>query len=213
MSMFTIPGSAFEGISALGSTPPAPGYHAVKIVSVERKPTDKPHTYRMYVQFENGFRMFDFLHLAYGDDSKPIPGLSDKQIGGRTAALLTVLTSLGFSHSEVSANGIDENWLLFAQNGGRQGYVEFTPGQKGVANSYSSIDSWVTADVFEAMKGKAPEVQAQTQVPAQAQAPAQAAQAPAPTAAIPGVPANGAGIPAQAVAAVPPSPAQTIAGK
>ena len=213
MSLFTIPGSAFEGISALGSTPPEAGHHAVKIVSVEANPKDKPNTYRVYVQFENGFRMFDFLHLAYDKDGKVVPGLTDKQIGGRTAALLTILTSLGFSHADVSASGMNTEWLPYATNGNRQGYVEFTPGQKGVANSYSNIESWVTQEVYENMKGKTVN-DAVAQAQATQAAPAMQAQAPAPTAAIPGVPSNGAGVPAPAVAvALPPSPAQTIVGK
>ena len=56
-----IPGSAFQGISSLGSSVPNAGYYDVTIANIETGANDKPGTRRFHVQFDNGFKMFTFF--------------------------------------------------------------------------------------------------------------------------------------------------------
>ena len=89
MSTFMIPGSAFDGITALGTAPPAAGYYEVSLVEIENKSSDKFGARRFHVQLPNGFKMFDFVHLPWDMDnngtSVQVPGLSEKQVRGRLA--------------------------------------------------------------------------------------------------------------------------------
>ena len=68
-----IPGTAFKGVSSFGSSAPEAGFYAVNIVNIESNPKDKPGTRRFHVQFENGFKMFEFIHLAYDDNGQALP--------------------------------------------------------------------------------------------------------------------------------------------
>ena len=98
---FKISGSAFQGISSLGSSVPEAGPHTVSIVKIETSPNDKPGTRRFHVQFENGFKMFTFVSLPYDDNGNVLPGLTDKQVRGRMAALRTILESLGYTRENI----------------------------------------------------------------------------------------------------------------
>lgn len=155
MATFHIPTGAFEHVTPLGATPPAAGYYAVKISKVENNQRDKAHTRRVHCSFETGFSMFEFLHLAYDEEGNQYPGLEDRQVRGRLAALMTILFSLGFDKADLMNGDVDDNSLLYSTNGNRQAYVEFIPGQKGVQGSYSTIRRFVTKAVFDANKDKA----------------------------------------------------------
>ena len=214
MSTFMIPGSAFDGITALGTAPPAAGYYEVSIVEIENKSSDKFGVHRFHVQLPNGFKMFDFVHLPWDMDnngtSVQVPGLSEKQVRGRTAALITILQSLGYSYQEItSAQGIHDDWFLTSKTG-RKGFVEFIPGQRGVQGSFSTIKSWLPKSAYETLKSSdsQPTVsnnhqaataapQAHTNAGNLAMPPAAATMAPAPT--------NGVSAP-QVAAALPPPP-------
>ena len=212
MTTFMIPGSAFEGITALGTAPPAAGYYEVSIAEIENKSSDKFGSRRFHVQFPNGFKMFDFVHLPWDTDNNgqavQVPGLSEKQVRGRTAALISILQSLGYSYQEITAaQGIHDDWFLTNKTN-RKGYVEFIPGQRGVQGSYSTVKSWVNKTQYEALKDST------------AAQPAQAAAVPATTgnlnlppvaATMAPAPANGAGAPSVGPALPPPpSAAQQI---
>ena len=155
MATFHIPSGSFEHVTPLGATPPAAGYYSVKITKVENNQRDKAHTRRVHCSFENGFSMFEFLHCAYDEEGNQYPGLEEKQVRGRLAALMSMLFSLGFNKQDLVNGDVDDSSLLYASNGGRQAYVEFIPGQKGVQGSYSTIRRFVTKAVFEANKDKA----------------------------------------------------------
>ena len=210
MTTFMIPGSAFEGVTALGTAPPKAGYYEVSIVEIENKSSDKFGSRRFHVQFPNGFKMFDFVHLPWDTDNNgqavQVPGLSEKQVRGRTAALITILQSLGYSYQEITAaQGIHDDWFLTSKTQ-RKGYVEFIPGQRGVQGSYSTIKSWVSKAAYEQLKD--------TEV-AQASAAAPAAtnnlNLPPTAASVAPVPTNGAGAPSVGAALPPPpSAAQQI---
>jgi len=196
-----IPGSAFQGISSLGSSIPDAGYYDVTIVDIETGANDKPGTRRFHVQFDNGFKMFTFFSLPFDDNGQQLPGLTEKQVRGRMAAIRTVLESLGYSKEDIeNAAEINDNWFLGTQNGGRKAYVEFLPGQKGVQGSYSEIKTWLTKQQFDALK-------AADAKPADANVAPAVSASPVPSAA----PTNGAPIPSAGVALPPPaSAAQNI---
>ena len=122
--------------------------------------------------------------------------MTENQTRGRMAAMRTILESLAYSADDIeSAGEINDAWFLSGQNGGRQGYVEFTPGQRGVQGSFSSIDQWINKARYDAL------VAAGTTVKPAVEA------APVATTA----PANGAAAPASGVALPPPpSAAQNI---
>lgn len=195
-----IPGSAFHGISNLGSSAPEAGFYAVDIVTIETSPTDKPGTRRFHAQFETGFKMFEFVSLAYDENGHPIQGLDEQQVRGRMAALQTILASLGYNKSDIDqADSINESWFLSSMNNGRKAHVEFVPGQKGVQKSYHKIKSWVTKTQYDAMKAVTANTQTVEATPSVATAP------------IPAVTANGAPVPSSGVALPPPaSAAQNI---
>ena len=210
MTTFMIPGSAFEGVTALGTAPPKTGYYEVSIVEIENKSSDKFGSRRFHVQFPNGFKMFDFVHLPWDTDNNgqavQVPGLSEKQVRGRTAALITILQSLGYSYQEITAaQGIHDDWFLTSKTQ-RKGYVEFIPGQRGVQGSYSTIKSWVSKATYEQLKDT--EV---AQPAAAAPATNNNLNLPPATASVAPMPANGAGAPSVGAALPPPpSAAQQI---
>tara|TARA_R100000995_G_scaffold84534_1_gene63513 strand:- start:1038 stop:1646 length:609 start_codon:yes stop_codon:yes gene_type:complete len=148
-----IAGNAFQGISSLGSSTPEEGFYPVTIVNIETGPNDKPGTRRFHVQFEAGFKMFTFVSLPYDEGGNMLPGLSDKQVRGRMAALRTILESLGYTKENIeTAQEINDSWFLSSMNNGRQAYVEFVPGQKGVSGSYNEIRKFLTKVQYEALK-------------------------------------------------------------
>ena len=196
-----IPGTAFKGVSSFGSSAPEAGFYAVNVVNIETSPKDKPGTRRFHVQFENGFKMFEFVHLAFDDNGQALAGLTENQTRGRMAGLRTILESLGYTSEDIeNAGEINDAWFLAGQNGNRHGYVEFTPGQRGVQGSYSSIDQWITKARYDALVSSGQDIKEKVEVaPAASVAPA----APVPT--------NGAAAPAAGVALPPPpSAAQNI---
>ena len=179
-----VSGNAFQGISALGSSAPEAGYYEVSVVNIERTPTDKATTRRVYVQFENGFKMFSFLSVPFDDTGAMLTDLTDKQLRGRMAVLRSILESLGYSAADIEgASEINTNWFLTAQNGGRKAHVEFIPGQKGVQGSYNEIGKWLNRKQFEALKNASkPAVSATT--PSAAAKPAVSNGAPVPSAGV-----------------------------
>ena len=187
---FKISGSAFQGISSLGSSVPEAGPHTVSIVKIETSPNDKPGTRRFHVQFENGFKMFTFVSLPYDDNGNVLPGLTDKQVRGRMAALRTILESLGYTRENIeTATEINDSWFLAETNNGRKAYVEFFPGHKGIAGSYNEIKKFMTKTEYASLKTEP--------------APQKTEAAPAPAAA----PTNGAPVPQSGVALPPPASA------
>ena len=151
MTTFQLPGNAMQGISSFGSRPPEAGFYTVSIVEVEKTPRDKPGKRRVHVQFENGFKMFDFLSIPFNDDGTPIVGLSDKQVRGQLGAFRTMLESLGYTGPEIEGGTITDDWLLSSANGGRKGYVEFVPGIQGIQGSYSSVERWMNKAQFDSL--------------------------------------------------------------
>jgi hypothetical protein len=196
-----IAGNAFQGISALGSSTPEAGFYPVSIVNIENGANDKPGTRRFHVQFETGFKMFTFVSLPYDEGGNMLPGLSDKQVRGRMAALRTILESLGYTKENIeSAQEINDSWFLSSMNNGRQAYVEFVPGQRGVSGSYNEISKFMTKSQYEALKSAGNAPTAQEKPVAQAEPVAQATP-----------PANGAPVPSAGVALPPAvSAAQSI---
>ena len=186
---FNISGSAFKGVSTLGSSQPDAGYYEVSGVSMEYKVGDKQDTRRFNVEFPNGFKMFEFVHL-------PVDGLPEKSFKGRLAAMKTILASFGFSDVDIEGGEISDAWFVSTTNGGRKAYVEFVPGQQGVQGSYARINKFLSKEQYE--KAKASGV-----VPVSRDAVG------APRSAAPSVPGIGA-IPAAPSASVG-SPVQTVA--
>tara|TARA_R110000824_G_scaffold82699_1_gene207233 strand:+ start:10068 stop:10670 length:603 start_codon:yes stop_codon:yes gene_type:complete len=190
-----ISGNAFQGISSLGSSVPTPGFYPVSIVDIETGANDKPGTRRFHVQFENGFKMFTFLSLPYDNDGNALPGLTDKQVRGRMAALRTVLESLGYTKENIeTASEINDSWFLSAQNNGRLAYVEFVPGQRGVSGSYNEVKKFMTKAQYEAMKSADKDT-------------TEASPAPTPAAKVQATATNGAPVPPAGVALPPPASA------
>jgi hypothetical protein len=194
-----ISGNAFQGISSLGSSVPEAGFYPVEIVKIEAGANDKPGTRRIHVQFNNGFKMFTFLSIPYDDGGSMLPGLTDKQVRGRMAALRTILESLGYTKENIeTAQEINDSWFLSSMNNGRLAYVEFTPGQKGVAGSYNEISRFLTKAQYSALSADKSEP---------APSPVEAAPVSNP------VTTNGAPVPPAGVSLPPPSSAaQGIVG-
>lgn len=139
---FNISGASFKGVSTLGSSQPEAGYYEVTGLQIEQKAGDKSDARRFHVEFGNGFKMFEFLHL-------PVEGLEKKSFNGRLAAMKTILASFGFSNEEIEGNDISDEWFVSATNGGRKAFVEFVPGQQGVAGAYARINKFLTKEQFE----------------------------------------------------------------
>jgi hypothetical protein len=139
---FSINGAHFRGISTLGSSQPEAGYYEVSGLQVEQKAGDKADARRFHVEFPNGFKMFEFVHL-------PVEGLPEKSFKGRIAALKTILASFGFSAEEIENNEISDAWFVSGTNGGRKAFVEFVPGQQGVQGSYARINKFLTKEQYE----------------------------------------------------------------
>ena len=139
---FSINGASFKGVSTLGSSMPEAGYYEVTGLQIEQKAGDKADSRRFHVEFPNGFKMFEFLHL-------PVEGLEKKSFNGRLAAMKTILSSFGFTAEEIESNEISDAWFVSASNGGRKAYVEFVPGQAGVQGSYARINKFLTKEQYE----------------------------------------------------------------
>ena len=202
MTTIMIPGSDFEGIGALNAAPP----DAVSITKLERHPSDKPGVRRVHVLFPNGFTMFTFVHFAHEQDSSGnfvrIPNLPDNKFIGRMKAIKTILYSLGYADEQIQSGDIHDGWFITAQSNNK-GFVDFTPGQRGVQGSYSNVNSWLTKAQYESRKSQpaAAQTKASPAAVKVGAAPLPAAKqtmsAPAPT--------NGAGAPSVG-AALPPPP-------
>lgn len=202
---FNINGSSFKGVSTLGSSQPEAGYYEVSGISVEYKQGDKPDARRFTVEFPNGFKMFEFLHL-------PVDGLPEKSFKGRIAALKTILVSFGFSDEQIENGDISDAWLVSATNGGRKAFVEFVPGQQGVQGSYAKINKFLTKEQYEKAKasGSVPSARVEGGAPRSA--------APSIPGAIPAAPSASTGATVQTVAPapagglrLPPPPAVNVA--
>lgn len=139
---FSINGASFKGVSALGSSQPEAGYYEVSGLQIEQKAGDKADARRFHVEFPNGFKMFEFLHI-------PVEGLEKKSFNGRLAAMKTILSSFGFTAEEIESNEISDAWFVSASNGGRKAYVEFVPGQQGVQGSYARINKFLSKEQYE----------------------------------------------------------------
>jgi hypothetical protein len=187
---FNISGAHFKGVSTLGSSQPEAGYYEVTGLQVEYKQGDKADARRFHVEFPNGFKMFEFVHL-------PVDGLPEKSFKGRIAALKTILASFGFTNEEIEGGEISDAWFVSATNGGRKAYVEFVPGQQGVQGSYARINKFLTKDQYE----KAVASGAKPVAAANGGAPR--AAAPSIPGAIPAAPSASVGAPVQSVAPAP----------
>jgi len=139
----SISGSLFKGVSALGSSAPEAGYYTVSILELEQKAGDKADARRLHVQFDNGFKMFQFVHL-------PVAGLPEKSLRGRLGAIKTILHSLGYNDEQIESGDISDEWFVTSANGGRKAHVEFVPGQQGVQGSYATINKFMNKAAFEA---------------------------------------------------------------
>ena len=107
-------------------------------------------------------------------------------------ALKPILYSLGYTDEQIQSGDIHDGWFVTSQSKNK-GYVDFTPGQRGVQGSYSNVNSWLTKAQYENKKNNtAVKVGA-----APAPAAKQTTTAPAPV--------NGAGAPSVG-AALPPPP-------
>jgi hypothetical protein len=187
---FNINGAHFKGVSTLGSSQPEAGYYEVSGIQMEQKAGDKADARRFHVEFPNGFKMFEFLHL-------PVDGLPEKSFKGRIAALKTILASFGFTSEEIEGGEISDAWFVSATNGGRKAYVEFVPGQQGVQGSYARINKFLSKEQYEkALASGAKPVSRDAVGTARAAAPAVPG-------AIPAAPSAVGGAPVQAVAPAP----------
>jgi hypothetical protein len=139
---FNISGASFKGVSTLGASQPEAGYYEVSGLQIEQKAGDKADARRFHVEFPNGFKMFEFLHL-------PVEGLEKVKFNGRLSAMKTILSSFGFSNEDIESNEISDAWFVSATNGGRKAYVEFVPGQQGVQGSYARINKFLTKEQYE----------------------------------------------------------------
>ena len=139
---FSINGASFKGVSTLGSSQPEAGYYEVSGLQIEQKAGDKSDARRFHVEFPNGFKMFEFLHI-------PVEGLEKKSFNGRLAAMKTILSSFGFSAEDIESNEISDAWFVSESNGGRKAFVEFVPGQQGVQGSYARINKFLTKEQYE----------------------------------------------------------------
>tara|TARA_R110001583_G_scaffold114487_4_gene264971 strand:+ start:1083 stop:1715 length:633 start_codon:yes stop_codon:yes gene_type:complete len=194
-----IPGTAFQGVRSFGAGAPEAGFYKVSIIKVETNPNDKPGKRRLHVQFEDGFRMFEFMNLPYDDNGNLFPGLAENQVKGQLGAIRTILESLGYDAATIEGAGeISDGWFLHDQNHGRHGYVEFVPGQKGVQGSFSTIKAWMNESTYKARKDAG--VTAEADAPVATSAPAISTAAPVPPAASNGVAAPSTG------ATLPPAP-------
>ena len=202
---FNINGAHFKGVSTLGSSQPEAGYYEVSGLQVEQKAGDKADARRFHVEFPNGFKMFEFLHL-------PVDGLPEKSFKGRVAALKTILVSFGFSDEQIENGDISDAWLVSATNGGRKAFVEFVPGQQGVQGSYAKINKFLTKEQYEKAKasGSVPSARVEGGAPRSA--------APSIPGAIPAAPSASTGATVQTVAPapagglrLPPPPAVNVA--
>jgi hypothetical protein len=187
---FAINGAHFKGVSTLGSSQPEAGYYEVVGLRIEQKAGDKADARRFHVEFPNGFKMFEFLHL-------PVEGLPEKSFKGRLGALKTILASFGFSNEEIENNEISDAWFVSATNGDRKAFVEFVPGQQGVQGSYAKINKFLTKEQYEkaVASGIKPAAAADRGAPR--------TSAPPIVGAIPAAPSAAVGAPVQAVAPAP----------
>ena len=149
MATFQIPGNNFNGIG-IGASAPDAGYYAVSITEIEMKPSDRPTTRRVHVQFDNGFTMFTFMNVGFDASGNAIAGLNENQTKGYLAGVKTILNSLGYSDADLSNGTISDEWFLTAST------------QKGVEGSYNTIKNWLSKSAFEALKasGNKPTVDA-----------------------------------------------------
>jgi len=186
---FNINGASFKGVSTLGSSQPEAGYYEVSGLQIEQKAGDKADARRFHVEFPNGFKMFEFLHI-------PVEGLEKKSFNGRLAAMKTILSSFGFSNEDIEGNEISDAWFVSETNGGRKAYVEFVPSQQGVQGSYPSIQKFLTKEQYEKAlaAGTKPVARAAGGVPQ---------SRPAVPGAIPAAPSAASGAPVQSVAPAP----------
>ncbi len=186
---FSINGASFKGVSTLGSSQPEAGYYEVSGLQIEQKAGDKADARRFHVEFPNGFKMFEFLHI-------PVEGLEKKSFNGRLAAMKTILASFGFSNEDIEGNEISDAWFVSETNGGRKAYVEFVPGQVGVQGSYARINKFLTKEQFEkaVASGVKPVAREAGGVPQ---------SRPAVPGAIPAAPSAASGAPVQSVAPAP----------
>lgn len=191
-----IPPGAFKGVRSFGAGAPNAGVYAVSVSKIEAHPNDKPGKRRFHLQFDDGFNMFTFVNVPY-ENGNAMAGLTENQVRGQLANLRTILESLGYDGETLDSGSVTDEWFLHASNHGRQGYVDFVPGQKGVTGSYNEIKGWLNKSAYEARKDSV--------APVQAAAAAAPAAAPVPAAATNGVaPSTGAVLPP------PPSVAQGI---
>jgi hypothetical protein len=186
---FNINGASFKGVSTLGSSQPEAGYYEVTGLQIEQKAGDKADARRFHVEFPNGFKMFEFLHI-------PVEGLEKKSFNGRLAAMKTILASFGFSNEDIENNEISDAWFVSETNGGRKAYVEFVPGQQGVQGSYARINKFLTKEQYEKAlaSGAKPVAREAGGVPQ---------SRPSVPGAIPAAPSAAAGAPVQSVAPAP----------
>jgi hypothetical protein len=186
---FNINGASFKGVSTLGSSQPEAGYYEVTGLQIEQKAGDKADARRFHVEFPNGFKMFEFLHI-------PVEGLEKKSFNGRLAAMKTILSSFGFSNEDIEGNEISDAWFVSETNGGRKAYVEFVPGQQGVQGSYARINKFLTKEQYEkaVASGSKPVAREAGGVPQ---------SRPAVPGAIPAAPSAASGAPVQSVAPAP----------
>ena len=192
-----IPGSAFQGISRIGARAPEAGFYAVNVVELAN-PDNKPGKRRLYVQFDNGYKTFDFMNFPFDDNGNALQGLNERQVRGQLAAVRSILESLGYSGQDIeTAPAVSDNWFLSSENGGRKAYIEFVPGQQGVQGSYNKIVRWMTKAEHDALVASGTQAAAPKAVVTAAPNPA--------------APTNGAAAPSiQATLPPPPSAAQGI---
>ena len=194
-----IPGSAFQGISRIGARAPEAGFYAVNIVELAN-PDNKPGKRRLYVQFDNGYKTFDFMNFPFDDNGNQLQGLTERQVRGQLAATRSILESLGYEGADIeAAQAVSDNWFLSSENGGRKGYIEFVPGQQGVQGSYNKVVRWMNKAEYEALNAVGTKASAPAAAPATSAAPN------------PATPTNGASAPSlQNTLPPPPSVAQGI---
>jgi hypothetical protein len=153
-----IPSGAFQGVRSFGAGAPDAGVYAVSIVKIESNPNDKPGKRRFHLQFDNGFTMFTFVNVPF-ENGQAIAGLTENQVRGQLANLRTILESLGYDGNTLDSGNVTDEWFLAESNHGRQGYVDFVPGQKGVTGSYNEVKGWLNQSAYEARKKSGAPVQ------------------------------------------------------
>lgn len=203
MANFLIPGDVITKVSAFGAPAPASGFFPVVFGPTKAHPT-KAGSLELELSFETGFSCRAWLNSAHDAEGNPLPGLTDKQIRGRTGAIKSVFLSAGFTNEDM-ARGVTDEWL-----NGRAGYIEWHSAED-LGAEYGEVAAYYTKEQYDSLvaKGIKPSVVRASDSAGASAGGAQAAPAGAQAASLPPAPATAAPAPTGGPALPPPPSAVT----